>query len=105
MTHQDRCNEIKINFSNIKLIIMQSNNDYSNMTLEELVSEEKKMNSGKITTALLIGFIVGVAVWSATHKGIVLPIILLIFAYQIGNKNAQTLKDIQAEISSRNTVH
>jgi uncharacterized membrane protein YbjE (DUF340 family) len=80
---------------------MQSNHNYTKMTLEELVSEEKKMNSAKVTTALLIGFIVGVAVWAATHKSAFLTFILLIFAYQISSRNAQKLKSIQAEISSR----
>lgn len=42
--------------------------DYSKMTLDELVSEEKKMNSQKIPFALFIGILVGIAVWSATHN-------------------------------------
>ncbi|WP_229599444.1 hypothetical protein [Runella rosea] len=45
------------------------NKDYSKMTLDELVSEEKKKKSQKIPTALFIGFLVGIAIWSATHKG------------------------------------
>ena len=36
--------------------------DYSKMTREELKSEEKRMNSQKTTTALLIGVVAGVAV-------------------------------------------
>jgi hypothetical protein len=41
--------------------------DCSNLTVEELMSKEQKVNSLKIPTALLIGFIIGVAAWSATH--------------------------------------
>jgi hypothetical protein len=83
---------------------MLSSKDYSKMTLEELVSEEKKMNSGKITTAVFIGVLIGIAIYSATHKGFVLPVILLIFSFLIGYRNSQNLKSIQAEISRRNTA-
>lgn len=84
---------------------MFSRKDYSKMTLEELVSEEKKMNSQKIPSAVFIGFLVGIAVWSATHKGgFYLTIGLLIFALIIGSRYSRTLKGIQAEISRRNTV-
>ena len=83
---------------------MLNNKDYSKMTLEELMSEEKKKESQKIPTAVFIGLLIGIAVYSATHKGFVLPIILLFFAFLIGFRNSQTMKGIQAEISRRNTV-
>ena len=83
---------------------MLSSNDYSKMTLEELVSEEKKMKSQKTTTAVIIGVGIGIAVYAATHKGFVLPVILLIFSFLIGYRYSQNLKSIQAEISRRNTV-
>lgn len=74
------------------------------MTLDELVSEEKKMKSQKITTAVFIGVLIGVAVYAATHKSFVLPAILLIFSFLIGYRNSQNLKSIQAEISRRDPV-
>lgn len=84
---------------------MFSSKDYSKMTLEELVSEEKKMKSQKITTALFVGLLVGIAIWSATHKGgFLLTIGLLIFASLIGSRYSKKLKDIQAEISRRDSV-
>lgn len=84
---------------------MFSSKDYSKMTLDELVSEEKKMKSQKITTAVLVGILVGIAIWSATHKGgFILTIGLLIFAALIGSRYSQNLKGIQAEISRRDTV-
>jgi hypothetical protein len=73
------------------------------MTLDELVSEEKKIQSQKIITALFIGFLVGVAIWSAAHKGFVLPVILLAFSLLIGSRYSKNLKGIQAEISRRDT--
>jgi len=83
---------------------MLSSKDYSKMTLEELVSEEKKMKSQKTTTAVFIGFLIGIAIYAATHKGFVLTIILLFFAFWIGSRNAQNLKRIQAEISNRDSA-
>ncbi|WP_232540889.1 hypothetical protein [Spirosoma endbachense] len=91
------------NFLNVDSI-MFSSKDYSKMTLEELVSEEKKLKSQKITIAVIIGIVVGIAVYSATHRGFVLPIILLIFSLVIGSRYSKNLKGIQAEISRRDTV-
>lgn len=84
---------------------MFSSKDYSKMTRDELVSEEKKMKSQKITTAVLIGILFGIAVWSATHKGgFILTIILLAFSYFIGSRYSKNLASLQAEISQRDTV-
>jgi uncharacterized membrane protein YbjE (DUF340 family) len=83
---------------------MLSNKDYTKMTLEELVSEEKKIKSQKTMTAVFIGVLIGIAVWSATHKGGFLTFLLLFFAMLIGYRATQNLKNIQAEISRRNTV-
>jgi ABC-type Mn2+/Zn2+ transport system permease subunit len=80
--------------------------DYSKMTLDQLVSEEKKIKSQKITTAVFVGLLVGIAVWSATHKGgFILTIGLLIFAALIGSRYSKNLKSIQAEISRRDTTN
>lgn len=95
------CRNIDINKKMGKLL---GNKDYAKMTLEELVSEEKKIKSQKIPTALLIGFLVGIAIWSATHKGgFFLTVGLLIFALIIGSRYSKNLKGIQAEISQRDT--
>jgi hypothetical protein len=83
---------------------MFSSKDYSKMTLDELVSEEKKLKSQKITAAVIIGIVVGIAVYSATHKSFVLPAILLIFSLLLGSRYSKNLKGIQAEISRRDTV-
>jgi uncharacterized membrane protein YbjE (DUF340 family) len=75
--------------------------DYSNMTREELQSEEKKRNSQKTTTALLIGVAVGVAVWSATHHGGILTYGLLGLAAVVGYRASHARKRLQAEIRRR----
>jgi hypothetical protein len=80
---------------------MFSNKDHSKMTLEELVSEQEKMKSQKTTTAVFVGFVVGVAVYAATNGKTLLTCILLLGALGIGSRHAQNLKNIEAEISRR----
>lgn len=84
---------------------MLSSKDYSKMTLDELVSEEKKVKKQKVPTALIMGFLVGIAIWSATHKGgPVLTFGLLIFVPWIGSRYQKNLKSIRTEISNRDTA-
>lgn len=84
---------------------MFSSKDYSGLTFEELVAAEKKVKAQKITVAVFIGLMVGVAVWSATHKGgFFLPFLLLLLALRIGRTSSQNLQRIQAEISRKNPV-
>jgi uncharacterized membrane protein YbjE (DUF340 family) len=80
--------------------MMLTNNDYSKMTNEALLAEEKKMQSQKITTSVLIGEVMGIAVYAAAkHKGFILTIILLVVAYLIGYRYSQNGKNIRAEIN------
>ncbi|OZI08720.1 hypothetical protein BWI93_07655 [Siphonobacter sp. BAB-5385] len=83
---------------------MLSSKDYATMTREELVSEEKKINSKKITTAVYIGVLIGIAVYAAINKGFLLPVILIVISFLIGYRNSEEIKNLQAEINRRNTV-
>ena len=84
---------------------MFSSKDYSKMTLEELVSEEKKLKPQKITVAVFIGVMIGAAVWAGTHNGgFFLPVILLFVSFRIGHSTSQNLKNVQAEISRKDTL-
>ncbi|WP_337043682.1 hypothetical protein [Emticicia sp. 17c] len=83
---------------------MPNTQDYAKMTLEELMEEEKKMKSQRIITALFIGFLIGIAVYSAVYKGFVLTVILLVVVFLIGRRHSQSLKNIQAEINRRNNA-
>ena len=74
------------------------------MTLEELVSEEKKMQSQKIITVVFVGLLAGIAIYAATHKSFLLTVILLIASFLIGSRHSQNLKNIQAEINRRGTA-
>jgi uncharacterized membrane protein YbjE (DUF340 family) len=80
---------------------MLDTKDYTKMTLGELLEEEKKMKSQRIMTAVFIGFLIGIAVYSAVNKGFILPVILLIIAFLLGRRNSQAMKDLQTQINLR----
>lgn len=71
------------------------------MTQEELVSEEQKIKSQKIMTAVFMGFLVGIAVFAATTKGFLLTIVLLGAVFMIGRNHNRNQKNLQEEISRR----
>ena len=78
------------------------NKDFTQMTLDELVAEEKKLRSQRIPTAVFVGFLVGIAVYAAATKGaIFLPIILVVAVYIIGRNASQKLKQVSDEIARR----
>lgn len=83
---------------------MLDTKDCTKMTLEELLAEEKKMKSQRIMTAVFIGFLIGIAVYSAVNRGFILPVILLIIAFLLGRRHSQTLNTIQTEIKRRNNA-
>lgn len=63
------------------------------------------MKSQKTLIALIVGFIVGIAIWSATHKwGAFITFGLLILPLLIGSRYSKTLKSIEAEIGRRDIV-
>lgn len=75
------------------------------MTLDELVSEEKRMKSQKTMIALIVGLIVGIAVWSATHKwGAFFTFGLLILPLFISSRYSKILKGIEGEINRKDIV-
>lgn len=74
------------------------------MTLEELMAETKKLKSGTIASAFVIGMLVGVAVLLATNGKFLITISLLGVALFIGYKNSQNKKALQAEISRKETA-
>jgi uncharacterized membrane protein len=79
------------------------------MTLDALAAEEKAARSGQRMTALTIGILVGIAIWSATHGGnFVITIGLLAVALIVGRsgtKHAQRVSAIRDEVRRRDTQH
>lgn len=63
------------------------------------------MKTQRTTTAVIIGVIVGVAVWAASHnQGFLFPVILMLIALAIGRKFSGDLKNVQAEITRRDAA-
>lgn len=77
--------------------------DYGHLTLDELRDEEKKLKSQRIPMAIFVGFLVGIAIYSATHNGKFLPVILMVTAFMIGRNATNKLRNLQAEIQRRNS--
>lgn len=71
------------------------------LTDEQLLQEHKKLKSGKITTAFLIGALIGVAVYSAIKNGIgFFSFFPLFFVYLLFN-NGKKAKAVKEELKSR----
>ncbi len=86
---------------------MSEQKDYSKLTFEELVKEEKKIKKNEITSAVIIGCLIGVIIYGIAQKGFgfLYMSISLLLIYGI-IKNSQKLKhnltQIQAEMNARN---
>lgn len=82
--------------------------DYTNLTLEELLVEEKKIMKNKIFSAVLIGCLIGVLIYSLVKNGfsilpIAIPTFLIATIYKSSQVQKQNLERIQAEIKDKST--
>lgn len=75
---------------------------YSELSDEELLAKRKKVKSANILSAVLIGFFVGIAVFSAVKKGLgFFTFFPLIFVFML-MRNRTEAKELDKEIESRN---
>ncbi len=74
------------------------------LTDQELATELKARKQSQIIVATLIGFLVGCAVWSATHKGGFVTFFILVFAFYLGKKNHGKVEEVTKEMSTRKTL-
>ena len=86
---------------------MLDNKDYSKLTLEELLAEEKKIKKSEIISAFVIGFLVSVMVYGVAKNGfgfiyIFIPLILIGGVYKNSQKLKHHLKQIHAAINAKN---
>ena len=86
---------------------MLDDKDYSKLTLEELLIEEKKIKKNETIAAVIIGFLIGIMVYGVVMNGIgflyiFIPLILIGGVYKNSQKHKHKLKQIQAEISAKN---
>ncbi|MFD2569230.1 hypothetical protein ACFSUS_01210 [Spirosoma soli] len=80
---------------------MVATKDYSKLTQDELVAEDKKMKSGATAIAFVIGMLIGVAVWTATSGKFIFTVGLLAVALFIGYRHEQNKKALKAAISRK----
>lgn len=83
---------------------MASTSDYSTMTLDELVSEEKKLKSYRIPSAVFLGFLVGIAVFAAVKGKMMLVIMVMAGVIILASRSGRALKNVQAELKSRQAL-
>jgi F0F1-type ATP synthase assembly protein I len=87
---------------------MPDNKDYSKLTLEELLTEEKKIKKSELISAVLIGFLIGVMVYGVAKSGfgflyLAIPLLLIAGVYKNSQIQKHRLKKIQTEINNKNT--
>ena len=73
----------------------------SDLSVEELLKAEKKQKQSLQLYGVFIIFMMGVAVWSATHKGSILLSFLPLFLIPILGKLDRKHKELKAEIELR----
>lgn len=87
---------------------MSDKKDYSKLTLEELLIEERKIKNKEITSAVIIGFLMAPMIYGVAKNGIgyvyiIIPLILILGIYKNSQKLKRNLKQIQAEIRAKNS--
>ena len=75
----------------------------SELTDQELLQEAKKMKSTSIINALLIGFLIGIMIYSIMKNGLgFLLLILLFFIFKLVNKSKYDNKELEKVLKERN---
>ncbi|MBL8002799.1 MAG: hypothetical protein JNL05_12650 [Flavobacteriales bacterium] len=85
---------------------MEANKDYTRMSLEELVAEEKKARKEQTLTAVMMGFMLGVLAFGVATQGfrlvmVVFPIALFYVFFRSGKKTGERLAAIRAELGKK----
>lgn len=76
--------------------------ELSELTDQELLDEAKKLKSASIINAVLIGFMIGIIVYSIVKNSVgFLTLIPLFFAYKLFN-NSKNNKALEALLKERN---
>ncbi len=75
----------------------------SALTDQELVLEAKKMKSTAIINAVLIGFLIGIVLYSVMENSLgFFTLIPLFFAYKLINKPKHNKKELERLLKERN---
>ena len=73
------------------------------LTDQELETELKKRKNERLFAGFLIGILLGISVWSATHKGTFLPFAILALVIYIAKKYPN-VDEITNEINARKVL-
>lgn len=75
----------------------------SEFTDQELLLEAKKMRTTTITNAVLIGFLIGVVIYSVVKSSFgLLTLIPLFLAYKLMNRSNHDKKELETILKDRN---
>ena len=82
---------------------MPNNEDYTQLTTEELQVEEKKTRNEQIIAAVMIGFLIGVMVFGFARNGFgilytVIPLGLIYLTHRNSNTSREKMARIKAEL-------
>ncbi|SKC01940.1 hypothetical protein SAMN05660477_02441 [Soonwooa buanensis] len=76
--------------------------DYTTLSNEELLKAKKTLKSTKILNSVLIGFMVGVAVFAYWKKGFGFAFIFPVFLGYLLYKASKKTEILEAELKKRN---
>ncbi len=79
---------------------------YAQLTLEELLAEEKKLKRQSITGNVLIGFLAGVIIYGVAKNGFgllytAIPLLIIAAVAKNGQSIKAKLKELREEIDGR----
>lgn len=82
---------------------MSDNKDYTELGLEDLLIEEKKIKKQEITAAVFVGILVGIMVYGIVKNGfgflyVAIPLVLISVIAKNSQRLKEKLKAVQAEI-------
>ncbi|MGB6034623.1 MAG: FUSC family protein [Cryomorphaceae bacterium] len=77
-------------------------NDYTDLSDEELLKETKWVKSYKIYDGVIFGFLVGVAIYSSVTNGFGLLTFLPLIYLPVAKKNNDRYKKIESAAKERN---
>ncbi len=85
---------------------MAEKKDYSQLTLEELQAEEKKMKKAELYAALAIGFLIGIMVFGIAAKGfgiiyIGIPLVLIFTITRNSKAHYENREQIKSAIKNK----
>jgi hypothetical protein len=85
---------------------MTKEKDYAQLTLEELIAEEKKIKRQDITGSVFVGFLVGVMLFGLIMNGFgllytAIPLLIIAAVAKNGQSIKARLKEVREEIDGR----